>query len=49
MLELFCVYFMELDIFRKVYFRWNLNVTYEMNQNVQNGTMFELHTDDKIS
>ena len=40
---------MELDIFRKVYYRWNLNGTYEMNQNMQKRTMSELHTDDKKS
>ena len=33
---------MELD-------RWNINGTYEINQNIQNGTMSELHTDDKKS
>ena len=33
--------------FRKVYYRWNINGIYEMNQNMQNGTKSELHTDDK--
>ena len=46
-LELLCVYFMELDIFEKFYYRWNINGTNEMNQNIQNGTISELHTDDK--
>ena len=35
--------------FWKVYYRWNINGTYEMNQNMQNGTMSELHTDDEKS
>ena len=34
---------MELDIFEK----WNINGTYKMNQNMQNGTISELYTDDK--
>ena len=34
--------------FRKVYYRWNINGTYEMNQNnMQNAAMPELNTDDK--
>ena len=34
---------MELD------YRWNIHGTYELNQNIQNGTMSELHIDDKKS
>ena len=33
--------------FWKVYYRWNINGTYKMNQNMQNGTISELYTDDK--
>ena len=33
--------------FWKVYYRWNINGTYKMNQNVQNGIISELYTDDK--
>ena len=49
MLELYCVYFIEFHIFKKFCCKWNINGTYEMNQNMKIGTMSELHTDDKKS
>ena len=33
--------------FWKVYYRWNINGTYKVNQNMQNGTIYKLYTDDK--
>ena len=33
--------------FWKVYYRLNIKMNENMNQNMQNGTMCELHTDDK--
>ena len=33
----------------QIFYRWNINGTYEVNQNMQNRTMSELHTDDKKS
>ena len=32
-----------------VYYRWNINGTYKINENMQNGAVSELHTDNKKS
>ena len=45
-LEFFCVYFMG-GILRWNIYRWNINGTYKMNQNMQNGIISESYTDDK--
>ena len=44
---IFCI-FHGIRYFGKVY-RWNINETYKMNQNMQNGTISELYTDDNKS